>query len=94
MSVLSLVLLLLQIKMKPVLRRLLTRGLAVIPAVIVAAVMGDKAVGQLLVISQVGDVCWAAAWVFPTALAERLHAKQPAARQIRHSHIPTAVWKF
>eukprot|EP00882_Tetradesmus_deserticola_P002051 GHRQ01002198.1.p2 GENE.GHRQ01002198.1~~GHRQ01002198.1.p2 ORF type:complete len:501 (+),score=240.95 GHRQ01002198.1:197-1699(+) len=43
----------LQIKMRPVLRRLLTRGLAVIPAVIVAAVMGDKAVGQLLVISQV-----------------------------------------
>jgi manganese transport protein len=40
--------------MKPVLRRLLTRGIAVIPAVIVAAVMGDKAVGQLLVISQVG----------------------------------------
>jgi Mn2+/Fe2+ NRAMP family transporter len=42
-----------QIKMKPVMRRLLTRALAVIPAVIVAAVMGDKAVGQLLVISQV-----------------------------------------
>jgi Mn2+/Fe2+ NRAMP family transporter len=39
--------------MRPVLRRLMTRGLAVIPAVIVAAVMGDKAVGQLLVISQV-----------------------------------------
>lgn len=44
----------LQMKMKPVMRRLLTRALAVIPAVIVAAVMGDKAVGQLLVISQVG----------------------------------------
>lgn len=43
----------LHLKMKPVLRRLLTRGLAVVPAVIVAAVMGDKAVGQLLVISQV-----------------------------------------
>lgn len=43
----------LQMKMKPVMRRLLTRALAVIPAVIVAAVMGDKAVGQLLVISQV-----------------------------------------
>lgn len=40
-------------KMKPVYRRLLTRCLAVIPAVIVAAVMGNKAVGQLLVISQV-----------------------------------------
>eukprot|EP00879_Flechtneria_rotunda_P015558 GHRR01016271.1.p1 GENE.GHRR01016271.1~~GHRR01016271.1.p1 ORF type:complete len:264 (+),score=85.65 GHRR01016271.1:371-1162(+) len=40
-------------KMKPVWRRLLTRSLAVIPAVIVAAAMGDEAVGKLLVISQV-----------------------------------------
>lgn len=40
-------------KMKPIWRRLLTRSIAVVPAVIVAAVMGDKAVGQLLVISQV-----------------------------------------
>lgn len=39
--------------MRPVLRRLLTRAVAVVPALIVAAVMGDKAVGQLLVISQV-----------------------------------------
>jgi Mn2+/Fe2+ NRAMP family transporter len=58
-SLRHLLLLLLQIKMKPVLRRLLTRGLAVIPAVIVAAVMGDKAVGQLLVISQVGSKIYA-----------------------------------
>eukprot|EP00878_Enallax_costatus_P016073 GHUV01016854.1.p3 GENE.GHUV01016854.1~~GHUV01016854.1.p3 ORF type:complete len:192 (+),score=52.29 GHUV01016854.1:1595-2170(+) len=43
----------LHLKMKPIWRRLLTRSLAVVPAVIVAAVMGDKAVGQLLVISQV-----------------------------------------
>ena len=43
----------LDMKMKPVLRRLLTRSVAVVPALVVAAVMGDKAVGQLLVISQV-----------------------------------------
>jgi hypothetical protein len=48
--------------MKPVMRRLLTRSLAVIPAVIVAAVMGDKAVGQLLVISQVGQRAGSTAW--------------------------------
>jgi manganese transport protein len=43
----------LDLKMRPVFRRLLTRAVAVVPALIVAAVMGDKAVGQLLVISQV-----------------------------------------
>lgn len=40
-------------KMKPVYRRLLTRAVAVVPALVVAAALGDKAVGQLLVISQV-----------------------------------------
>lgn len=43
----------LNMKMKPVWRRLVTRAVAVVPALVVAAVMGDKAVGQLLVISQV-----------------------------------------
>jgi len=43
----------LDLKMKAWLRRLLTRATALLPAVIVAAVMGDAAVGQLLVISQV-----------------------------------------
>lgn len=43
----------LDLKMRPVLRRLLTRAVAVVPALVVAVVMGDKAVGQLLVVSQV-----------------------------------------
>eukprot|EP00775_Hariotina_reticulata_P004879 gene4879-5124_t len=43
----------LRFKMKPVLRRLLTRSVAVVPAVVVASVAGDRAVGKLLVISQV-----------------------------------------
>ena len=43
----------LDLKMKAWVRRLLTRATALLPAVIVAAVMGDAAVGQLLVISQV-----------------------------------------
>lgn len=43
----------LNMKMKPVYRRLLTRAVAVVPALVVAAALGDKAVGQLLVISQV-----------------------------------------
>jgi Mn2+/Fe2+ NRAMP family transporter len=43
----------LDLKMRPVYRRLLTRAVAVLPALVVAIVMGDKAVGQLLVISQV-----------------------------------------
>lgn len=43
----------LDLKMKPVLRRIVTRAVAVVPALVVAAAMGDKAVGQLLVISQV-----------------------------------------
>lgn len=34
-------------------RRMVTRCVAVIPAVIVAAVMGDRGVGKLLVLSQV-----------------------------------------
>lgn len=43
----------LQMRLKPWVRRLVTRSLAIVPAVIVAAVMGNKAVSQLLVISQV-----------------------------------------
>jgi manganese transport protein len=40
-------------KVKPWLRRALTRGAAIIPAAVVAATMGDAAVGRLLIISQV-----------------------------------------
>jgi len=43
----------LELKMRPWLRRLITRGLAIIPAAIVAATMGESAVGRLLIISQV-----------------------------------------
>lgn len=39
--------------MRPWLRRLLTRALAIIPAAAVAAAMGEAAVGRLLIISQV-----------------------------------------
>jgi Mn2+/Fe2+ NRAMP family transporter len=52
--------------MKPVHRRLLTRAIAVVPAVVVAAVLGDKAVGQLLVISQVRT---GAGWLCACVLA-------------------------
>ncbi|KAF8069422.1 mntH [Scenedesmus sp. PABB004] len=41
------------IRLRPAPRRLLTRSVAVVPAVVVAAVLGDHAVGQLLVVSQV-----------------------------------------
>lgn len=43
----------LQMKLKPWVRRLITRGIAIIPAAVVAGVMGSKGVGQLLVMSQV-----------------------------------------
>jgi manganese transport protein len=43
----------LNIKLKPWLRRLITRGLAIIPAMIVAIYYGDKGTGNLLVLSQV-----------------------------------------
>ncbi|KAG2450474.1 hypothetical protein HYH02_004975 [Chlamydomonas schloesseri] len=43
----------LAIKCRPWLRRLITRGTAIIPAAVVAAVMGREGVGQLLVLSQV-----------------------------------------
>ncbi len=43
----------LQIRIKPWLRRLLTRSIAIIPAAIVAAVGGNAAAGKLLVLSQV-----------------------------------------
>jgi manganese transport protein len=43
----------LQIKLKPWLRRLITRLVAIVPALIVALVYGNKGTGQLLVFSQV-----------------------------------------
>jgi len=41
------------LRLKPWVRRILTRGLAIIPAVIVSAIGGNKAAGKLLVLSQV-----------------------------------------
>ncbi len=43
----------LRIQLKPWLRRLITRGVAVVPALIVAILYGEKGTGQLLVLSQV-----------------------------------------
>lgn len=43
----------LNLKLKPWARRLLTRGLAVIPVIIVALLFGERGTGRLLVLSQV-----------------------------------------
>lgn len=43
----------LDIKLKPWLRRLITRGIAVVPALIVTLLYGEKGTGELLVLSQV-----------------------------------------
>jgi manganese transport protein len=43
----------LNLRLKPWARRLLTRGLAVIPVIIVAVLFGEKGTGRLLVLSQV-----------------------------------------
>ena len=43
----------LEIRLRPWMRRLLTRLVAIVPAVIVAAMFGEKGVGELLVLSQV-----------------------------------------
>ncbi|WP_419880956.1 Nramp family divalent metal transporter [Peribacillus sp. B-H-3] len=43
----------LNIKLKPWLRRLITRMIAIIPAVIVTLISGEKGTGQLLILSQV-----------------------------------------
>ena len=43
----------LDIKLKPWLRRLITRGIAVVPALIVTILYGEKGTGELLVLSQV-----------------------------------------
>ena len=43
----------LDIKLKPWLRRLITRGIAVVPALFVTILYGEKGTGQLLVLSQV-----------------------------------------
>ncbi|WDF70099.1 Nramp family divalent metal transporter [Sphingobacterium oryzagri] len=43
----------LRLRISPLLRRLLTRLLAIVPAVIVILVFGDKEVGQMLIFSQV-----------------------------------------
>jgi manganese transport protein len=43
----------LNIRMRPWLRRLITRLIAIVPAVIVAALYGERGTGQLLILSQV-----------------------------------------
>src|SRR5688500_12297871 len=43
----------LDIRMRPWLRRLITRGIAIIPAAIVAVLYGDSGTAQLLILSQV-----------------------------------------
>jgi manganese transport protein len=43
----------LNIRLRPWLRRLITRLIAIVPAVIVASLFGQKGVGQLLILSQV-----------------------------------------
>lgn len=43
----------LNIRVKPWLRRIITRGLAIIPAMVVAIAVGDSGIDQLLVLSQV-----------------------------------------
>ena len=43
----------LDIKLRPWLRRLITRGIAVVPALIVTLIYGEKGTGELLVLSQV-----------------------------------------
>ncbi len=43
----------LDIRLKPWLRRLITRLIAIIPAVIVTAIAGERGAGQLLILSQV-----------------------------------------
>jgi manganese transport protein len=41
------------IRLPPVLRRLITRGVAIIPAVIVTAMLGESGTARLLILSQV-----------------------------------------
>jgi len=43
----------LNIRLRPWVRRLLTRSIAIVPAVIVASIYGEKGAGQLLIFSQV-----------------------------------------
>jgi manganese transport protein len=43
----------LDLRLRPWVRRLLTRMVAIVPAVVVAILYGDQGVGQLLVLSQV-----------------------------------------
>lgn len=43
----------LQLRLRPIVRRLVTRAVAIVPAVAVIATMGEKATGELLVFSQV-----------------------------------------
>jgi len=43
----------LDIRLQPWVRRLITRGIAIVPAVIVASLYGERGVGQLLILSQV-----------------------------------------
>jgi manganese transport protein len=43
----------LNIRLRPWLRRLITRGIAIVPALITVILYGEKGTGQLLILSQV-----------------------------------------
>ncbi len=43
----------LNIRLRPWLRRLITRGIAIVPALITVVLYGEKGTGQLLILSQV-----------------------------------------
>lgn len=55
----------LDLRMRPWLRRLVTRATAIVPAAVVAAALGDRAVARLLIASQVVLSLQLSAAVFP-----------------------------
>lgn len=80
----------LDIRLKPWLRRLITRGVAIVPAVIVAAIYGKKGVGDLLVLSQVILSLQLSFAVFPLVMFTSSRAKM--GRFVNPAWIKVLAW--
>ena len=88
-------------RLKPWMRRAITRGIAIIPAAIVTAIMGNAGAARLLVLSQVIKTPWFLSahyekvWCFGTRFARTL-AVPLSCMMLRgsvHSKI-TAAWPY
>ena len=79
----------LRLRLHPVLRRLVTRLLAIVPAVIVTAMMGASGTAQLLILSQ---VILSLMLSFAVVPARYVHGRQSKDGPVRKSWLDEFVW--